>query len=95
MKQNIEISKDGEILYKGKIANIKINEDAIIRKSIELFDDDEPCIIHQSYVIKEYANELVSLFKRVGTKELLFDDYEKELSFLQITNPKGVYIKLI
>jgi hypothetical protein len=46
-------------------------------------------------VIKEYANELVSLFKRVGTKELLFDDYEKELSFLQITNPKGVYIKLI
>lgn len=95
MKQKIKIFTDDEVIYKGKIINFKIKESAIIEKSVELFDDDEPCIIHQSYVYKEYANYLVELFKETGKKTLSVCDYKEELSFLDYPNLDAIKIKLL
>ncbi len=82
MKQLITITRNGKVVYDGRIADIPIQHDAIIAKSVALFDDDDPCIIHQSYVIKEYVDELLTLFG--NAKELRGADYQSELDFLDV-----------
>jgi hypothetical protein len=52
MADHVKITKKGTTIYEGNILDIPIKEDAIIKKSIEVFGDDDPCIIHQSFVIK-------------------------------------------
>jgi hypothetical protein len=94
MKRKIIITQNGETIFKGRIINIKIKESAIISKSIELFDDEEPCIIHQSYVYKEYANVLVDLFQKSGSKTINGIDYEEELSFLDYSDLPSIQITL-
>lgn len=94
MKQKIKIMRNDETIFKGKAANIKIKEDFVINKSIELFDDDEPCIIHQSYVIKEYANILLELFKENNTKEIKVKNHLEELAFLNYESIEELIITL-
>ena len=94
MKRKITITQDGETIYKRRIINIKITEKAVINKSIELFDDDEPCIIHQSYVYKEYANFIVGLFEESGSKTIEVKNYLEELSFLDYKNLESIQITL-
>lgn len=94
MKQKITITQNGERIYSGRIINIKITEAAVIQKSIDLFDDDEPCIIHQSYVYKEYANYIVELFKKTGLKTLDVKNYLEELSFLDYKDLSSLQITL-
>lgn len=81
MKQYITIIQDETILYEGRISDIPIKEKYIIQKSVKLFDDDDPCIIHQSYIIKEYVEQLLSVFKSTE-KIIQVKDYLEELSFL-------------
>mgnify|MGYP000394751636 FL=1 len=71
MKQFITIIKNERILYEGRISDIPIKEKYIISKSVELFDDDDPCIIHKSYVVKEYADQILDLLKE-NTKIFIF-----------------------
>ena len=52
MADLVKITKKGKIIYEGNILDIPIKEEAIIKKSIEVFGDEDPCIIHQSFVIK-------------------------------------------
>lgn len=94
MKQKIKIIRNDETIFKGKAANVKIKEDFVINKSIEIFDDEEPCIIHQSYVIKEYANILLELFSSNKTKRILVKDYLEELAFLNYENLDELIIEL-
>ncbi len=41
-----------------KLNSLPLKEEKIIEKSIELFNDPEPCIIHKSYVIKKLLLEI-------------------------------------
>lgn len=60
MKQEIIIKNSkNEIIFQGNILDIPIKEDYIIQKSIEIFDDDDPCIIHKSFVIKKVVDDLL------------------------------------
>ncbi len=94
-KINIIITDSNEqILYSGRAINIKIKEDSIIEKSIELFDDEEPCIIHQSYIVKEYANLLIELLEQQSDKTLYCKDHLEELSFLDYQDLENVVITL-
>jgi hypothetical protein len=82
MKQILTIIKEGKKIYDGKILNIPIKEESIINKSIELFDDEDPCIIHQSYVVKEYVTELLSLFG--DSNEIKGIDFSNQLKFIDL-----------
>jgi len=82
MKQLLKIMKNDKKIYDGKILNIPIKEEAIIKKSIELFDDEDPCIIHQSYVVKEYVTELLSLFG--DSHEIKGVDFTEQLQFIDL-----------
>ena len=91
MKQFITIIKNEKILYEGRISDIPIKEKFIISKSVELFDDDDPCIIHQSYVIKEYVDQLLSVFKCMKKSEIAVKNHLEELSFLDFMELEMVY----
>lgn len=92
MKQILTIFKQDKKIFDGKILNIPIKEDAIISKSIELFDDEEPCIIHQSYVVKEYVTELLSLFG--NSKEITGIDFAEKLDFIDLKDVDLLTFKL-
>ncbi len=94
MKQFISIIKDERILYEGRISDIPIKEKYIIAKSVELFDDDDPCIIHQSYVIKEFVDQLLSIFKCVKKTKIDVKDHLDELSFLDFMELEKLIINL-
>ncbi len=74
-KQTIRIHDGTTLLYKGKAANLPFKEAAIKEKSVELFADDEPCVIHQSYVAKHYAEEIKALFQSTQSTTLKIRDH--------------------
>jgi hypothetical protein len=94
LKQHILITKNGKTLYEGRISDIPIKEEYLIKKSVDLFDDDDPCIIHQSYVIKEYVDEVLKIFKAINNKQLSVKEHLNELSFLDFMELEKLVISL-
>jgi len=94
MKQKIQILDGSKVLYEGRISDIPIKEEFIIQKSIELFDDEDPCIIHQSYIIKEYVDVILGLFNQFQTKRLVLSELKSPLSFLNIEHGENCVILL-
>lgn len=92
MKQKIQIKDKNSIVYEGRISDIPIKESAIIAKSIELFNDDDPCIIHQSYVIKEYVDIVLRLLHEQNPLDV--NEHLDTLSFLAIQQPQFCTIYL-
>lgn len=59
--KNVELilkSKDENIIYKGRLTNLQINEELILQKSMEFFSDPAPCFIHRSAVMKRLYMEV-------------------------------------
>ena len=94
MKQKIKIYKGSTLVFSGRVIEIPAIEEAVINKSIELFDDEDPCIIHQSYVLKEFADVILKLLKK-NNNEILGKDYKNELYFLDISNIENIRIELV
>ena len=85
MKQKIKVTKNDKTLYDGKILDLPFKEKYIIEKSIELFDDDDPCIIHKSYVIKEFADSLITTFKKEKNNTLDGADFKDKFDIVDFT----------
>lgn len=92
MKQLIKITNQNQTVYEGKIINLPFKNDYVIQKSIELFDDDDPCIIHKSYIYKEFGSEIVALFD--GQKEIQGKDYKKQLDKLNFKDLENATLTL-
>lgn len=67
MKKIIFIDKNGNEIMNVPVIEMPIHEKIIIEKSIELFNDDEPCIIHKTFAIRaimfeicEYLNQILN-----------------------------------
>ena len=50
--------KDDVLLFGGKITSLPLQEEFVIKKSVEFFNDDSPCFIHRSAVMKRIYVEL-------------------------------------
>lgn len=83
MKEKIIIKNGESIIFKGKVLTMPVKERAIKEKSIDLFDDDDPCIIHASFVVKHYAEILLALLKE-NNGAIRAKDFEEALDFLNI-----------
>ena len=94
MKQFIIILKSDKLIFEGRVSDIPIKQEFIIKKSLELFDDDDPCIIHQSYVIKEYVDDLLNTFKCKKTKTIEVKNHLDELTFLDYRDLEKLVISL-
>lgn len=92
MKKKIIIESSDGVVFKGKMMNMPIKKSSIIEKSIELFDDDDPCIIHTSYVIKHFADDLSKLFDEKTSIQA--KDYPSVLSFLDVDDLNDITISL-
>lgn len=92
MKQRILVKKADNILFDGKLINIPIKESCIVEKSIELFDDDDPCIIHKSYIAKEYASTILDLLN--SQKTLFVKAHLDTLAFLDFDDLDTLTLEL-
>jgi len=80
----LTIKRNDEVVYQGNILDMPIKSDWIIKKSIELFDDDDPCIIHKSFVIKKYVDEFLKLTDLKNQSQVKLGDYAEKLTFIAL-----------
>lgn len=65
MKQKVVISnREQVVIYEGKALDIPIKMEAIRMKSFDLFNDPDPCIIHQSYAIHHLVTPVIKKIKK-------------------------------
>ena len=95
MKEKIIIKRLDEVLFQGRILNIPMKEEKIVEKSIEIFGDEDPCVIHQSFVVKELVTDLLDLFEDNDTYLLNAKDYIDQLSFLNFEDLSSVTLELV
>lgn len=93
MKQKVLITDGEKELFNKKIQNLPIKEEYIIKRSIELFDDEDPCIIHQSYVIKDYVDQVLDLLKENSVIEM--KNHIEVFNALDYKNIEELTIKLL
>lgn len=70
------LDTDKNIIFENKLIAIPLNEEEIISRSIEYFNDPEPCMIHRSAVMKSMIIELYEFFLEVymdGQKRIKWD----------------------
>lgn len=94
MKFKVQIFENEAPVFKGKILTVPMKNEEVIKKSIELFDDEDPCIIHQSYVFKEFASSLLDLLQD-NNNEIIAGNFKEELKFLDYTNLDTIKIVLL
>ncbi len=63
--------QDNNIIFNGCVSALPVSEEGIKKKSRELFNDGEPCIIHRTYIIKKFYFDMEQymdhlLNKRIG-----------------------------
>ncbi|AUD65351.1 hypothetical protein BK011_06485 [Tenericutes bacterium MZ-XQ] len=94
MKYTILIKKNQDILYEGHPLDLPIKQDKLIEKSIEMFDDKNPCIIHQTYVIESFVDALISRFKKNLNQDIELSKDIKEIEFIDIENIDSCMIQV-
>lgn len=71
-----------DVLFEGKALNLPIKEEAIKKKSLEVFRDPDPCIIHQSYVIQAMVETLLDCLPK--NQSIHGKDIPLDLSFISL-----------
>ncbi len=84
MKYKITIKKQGQIVFDGKPLDLPIKKDVLVAKSIEMFNDADLCIIHQTYVIETLVDQLLSKLKKHLNQEIDIENYIELSSFIDI-----------
>ncbi|HAX03165.1 MAG: hypothetical protein A2Y45_07010 [Tenericutes bacterium GWC2_34_14] len=83
MKANLVIyDENHQVIFEGKALDLPIKMDAIKAKSMELFSDPDPCIIHQSYAISKLITPLVAKLKK--NVEMSARDLAIDLSWIEM-----------
>jgi len=95
MAAKVKVMRKDTVLYEGNILNIPIKENAIVKKCIAVFGDDDPCIIHQSFAIKEYTNELLTSLKKAPNHRVENEALKERFSFIDYPNLEEIHIELL
>lgn len=75
MKKIKALDINNNIIFEKYLTDIPLSEEKVIKKSIEMFDDSDPCIIHKTYCMKKIYLEIDDFINNAGksnTKELLW-----------------------
>jgi hypothetical protein len=95
MKLKIIITNENkEIIFQGKPYDLPIQYEEIKKKSIELFDDEEPCIIHQSYAIQKLVDSFLKQFKGIDVYQMKFSDMNGSFSFINLNDIENLYLTI-
>lgn len=70
MKEKVFLKTlDGKVIFQGKPINMPFKLEKIKEKCIELFNDDDPCIIHQSYAVSHFVDHFISFYQSKHVKD--------------------------
>ncbi len=94
MKYKIMIKKDNDILFDGHPLDLPIKQEMLIKKSVEMFDDQTPCIIHQTYVIESFIDAFISKFKKQLNQDIQLTEEVEEIQFIDIKNIESCIIQI-
>lgn len=94
MKERLIVKRNEKTIFDNYSIELPIKKAYIIKKSLEVFNDDDPCIIHQSYVIKEYVDELLGIFKCEQVKVIELKNHLDRLDFLDYMELEKIVISL-
>jgi len=95
MKERVIVMRADYTLFDGNILELPLKDEYITKLSIEIFDDDDPCIIHQSYVIKEIVTRLLDLFKEQEKLLLNAADFMKEFDVIDFSDLSTLTFELV
>jgi len=95
MKEKIVVKRESTILYQGNILDVPMKEKNLIKKSIDIFGDEDPCVVHLSFVVKEFVTDLLDVFEDNDTTIIKVEDYLDELSFLNFEDLPKLTIELV
>lgn len=95
MKEQVIVKRGEYKLFDGNILNLPLKDEYITKLSIEIFDDDDPCIIHQSYVIKEIVTSLLDLFEKQGKSILNASDFKKTFDVVDFSDLSSLTFELV
>lgn len=95
MIKKILIKNDKDTIFKGNIMNMPVKKDAIIKESIELFDDDDPCIIHTSFIVKKFAERINDIYNPTTKSVIFIQDHQELQDFLDIDIDDTTVIEVI
>jgi len=76
------IDNKGEILEKKNITALTLKESEIINKSIEMFGDPEPCILHKTCAMKKIFLEIDDFIDekiKNDIKEIQWNELENKI----------------
>lgn len=74
IKKVIIKNSQGKVIFKGPLVNLKFKSESIKKTSIELFNDEDPCIIHQSYATETLASKVERYFNQKGLLSYIIDE---------------------
>lgn len=94
MKYKLIIKQNQNIVFEGNPIDLPVKKDVLIEKSIEMFDDADPCIMHQTYVVEMLIDPLISKLKKQMNQEVLITDIMPEASFIDVKPTEGQTIIL-
>lgn len=57
------LDEKGKVILKNNIKSLPLKEEIIIQKSIEMFGDPEPCILHKTCAMKKLFIEIDDFFE--------------------------------
>lgn len=55
-------AENGDVLYKGAFNELPVKEDYVIEKSVELYQEEEPCIIYRTHIVKKLYLDILEQF---------------------------------
>jgi len=84
MKYKIMIKNENQIIFDGRPLDLPIKKDILISESVEMFNDEDPCIIHQTYVIETLVDQLISKLKKQINEEVSIIDIKESVRFIDI-----------
>ena len=87
IKRIYVIDNKGKTVFKGPVSNLKFKPESVKEMSIKLFNDENPCIIHESYAIEQLATEVERILLSKQTLEIRIDvKLQTELPELELMN---------
>lgn len=95
MAKKMKLTKsDGTVVFVGKPIDLPIKKDHIKKMSISLFNDPEPCVIHESYAVSKLTLDITNVLKGLKSKVKL-NGLGLDLSYIEIESLNELMIEAI
>lgn len=86
-------AKDSREVYRGKLKDLPFTEAVISKISMDLFADDDPCVIHRSFVVMQLAEEWKKTFG--SEPKLSYAAVEKLITKINLSIDPSMSFELI